>query len=96
MQMSDSKITTTGEYCGFIQVTYSADPQNRGGDGDRHTFHIRPLQSHLEVNGQRSDNVEFTIIGQIELDDFLSCIGVIAKEIERRKAAKSIDEEIQL
>jgi hypothetical protein len=95
--MSDSKITTTGEYDGFIRVTYSHAPQNMGGDGDQYTFHIRPLQSHLEVNGRRADSVKLTINGEIELAAFLNCIGEIAKEIDRRKASNRapelIDEE---
>lgn len=64
----------------FMKITYRGE--NTGAAQDRHTFCIEAPSQPFEVNGRRNvETLTLTIVGNCELEDFLSAMRQIAAKL---------------
>lgn len=70
-------ITMTGN---FLTVSFDSSLGDTGDNGDTYTFIIStPDGQPFEINGKDVDHIKLSIVGNFELEEFLSAMNTIRK-----------------
>jgi hypothetical protein len=69
----------TIEQGGFMDVEFESHPSNDGNNSDRFTIKLRAEGQRIEFNGMEVAELSFDIIGNFELNEFLTAISGIKR-----------------
>ena len=63
----------------FLDIEFDNDEGNTGDNSDSYNFTIETHSQHCTVNGVEMPKFTFTIIGNIELNEFFNAIQALDK-----------------